>query len=140
GLVGATNWFSPSFNPNTQLFYVMSVERCDVYTSSAAPYVKGECYSGTGVEQLPGEPGQFVLRAIDIQTGIVKWEKPLVNFAFSVDAMPGTLATASNLLFFADDSGYIAAADANGGETLWHFYIGQFIASSPITYLASGKQ
>src|SRR5947208_1614239 len=71
GVLGATNWFSPSFNPATRLFYVMSVERCDVYTSSARPYTKGECYSGTGVDQIPTEPGEFVLRALIIETGQV---------------------------------------------------------------------
>jgi alcohol dehydrogenase (cytochrome c) len=140
GVVGATNWFSPSFNPQTGLFYVMSVERCDLYTSSAAPYTKGECYTGTGVDQIPSEPGQFVLRALDIQTGSIRWEKPLVNQVFSRESMPGTLSTAGNLLFFADDSGYLAAADAHSGDTLWYFYTGQFIASSPITYSAGGKQ
>ena len=140
GAIGATNWFSPSFNPQTGLFYVMSVERCDVYTSSIAPFTKGTCYSGTGVDQIPAEPGQFVLRAIDIQTGSIRWQKPLVNHVFSGAAMPGTLSTAGNLLFFADDSGYIAAADARSGDTLWHFYTGQFIASSPITYSVGGRQ
>jgi len=142
GAIGATNWFSPSFNPQTGLFYVMSVERCDVYTSSTAPppSKKGECYSGTGVDQLPTDPGQFVLRAIDFQTGSIRWEKRLINEFFSGAAMPGTLATAGNLLFFADDSGYLAAADALSGDTLWHFYTGQFIASSPITYSVGGKQ
>jgi alcohol dehydrogenase (cytochrome c) len=140
GAIGATNWFSPSFNPHTGLFYVMSVERCDLYTSSAAPFTKGQCYSGTGVDQLPSDRGQFVLRAIDIQTGRIRWEKQLVNEFFSGSAMPGTLATAGDLLFFADDAGYLAAADARTGDTLWHFYTGQFIAASPITYSAGGKQ
>jgi alcohol dehydrogenase (cytochrome c) len=140
GAIGATNWFSPSFNPRTGLFYVMSVERCDLYTSSAAPPTKGECYSGTGVDQFPSDPGQFVLRAIDIQTGSIRWQKPLISQFFSGAAMPGTLATAGNLLFFADDSGYLAASDATSGETLWHFYTGQFIAASPITYSVGGKQ
>jgi glucose dehydrogenase len=92
------------------------------------------------VDQLPSDPGQFVLRAIDIQTGNIRWEKQLLNAFFSGSAMPGTLATASDLLFFADDAGYLAAADARTGETLWHFYTGQFIAASPITYSVGGKQ
>src|SRR4029077_9204897 len=94
----------------------------------------------TGVDRIPSEPGQFVLRAIDIQTGSIRWEKPLINQVFSAESMPGTLATAGHLVFFADDSGYLAAADDRSGDTLWYFYTGQFIAASPITYSAGGKQ
>ena len=69
GIKGASNWFSPSYNPETGLFYVITIEQCDIYTTSARPYKKGECYDGTGAEAIPAEPGQFFLRAIDIQNG-----------------------------------------------------------------------
>jgi alcohol dehydrogenase (cytochrome c) len=139
-VLGATNWFSPSFSAETGWFYVMSVERCDLYTSSARPYSKGECYSGTGVDQAPSDPGQFILRAIDIQTGGIKWEIQLASHVIPGEAMPGTLATAGGLIFFADDAGYLSAADARNGQTLWHFYTGQSISASPITYAIDGKQ
>lgn len=35
GVRGATNWMSSSFNPATQLLYVVTAEQCDVYTSSS---------------------------------------------------------------------------------------------------------
>jgi alcohol dehydrogenase (cytochrome c) len=140
GVIGATNWFSPSFHPETGLFYVMSVERCDLYTSSARPYTKGECYSGTGVDLASSEHGQFVLRAIDIQTGAVRWEIPMASHVIPIEAMPGTLATAGGLVFFADDAGYLSAADARSSQILWHFYMGQSISASPITYAVNGKQ
>ena len=31
GINGATNWFSPSYNPNTGLFYVMALENCNLF-------------------------------------------------------------------------------------------------------------
>ena len=31
---GATNWFSPSFNPATGLYYVQTFEKCSIYTKS----------------------------------------------------------------------------------------------------------
>ncbi len=33
---GATNWFSPSFNPATGLYYVQTFEKCSIYTTTAA--------------------------------------------------------------------------------------------------------
>ena len=140
GVIGGTNWFSPSYNPETELFYVMSVEQCDIYTSSSRSYKKGECYSATGVEPIASEPGRFVLRALDIHTGNMRWEIPLTGNGTASSAMPGTLATAGGLVFFADDAGYIAAADGRSGETLWHFYTGQMISASPMTYSVAGKQ
>ena len=35
GMVGATNWHSPAFNPHTSLFYFMALESCDIYTAKA---------------------------------------------------------------------------------------------------------
>jgi alcohol dehydrogenase (cytochrome c) len=140
GVIGATNWFSPSFNPDLGLFYVMSVERCDLYTSSARPYTKGQCYSGTGVDVASSESGQFILRAIDLQTGAIRWELPMASHAIPMEAMPGTLATAGGLVFFADDAGYFSAVNGRDGQTLWYFYTGQSISASPITYAVDGKQ
>ena len=139
-MVGATNWFSPSYHPETGLFYVIAIERCDVYTSSARPYKKGECYSGTGVDQLRSEPGQFFLRAIDLSSGRIRWEISLTSLGTPISAMPGTLATAGGLVFFGDDAGYLAAADARTGKTLWNFNTGQTITASPMTYAVAGRQ
>jgi len=47
----------------------MSLEGCDIFTSSARPPVENECYFWTGVARIPAEQGQFFLRAIDLQTG-----------------------------------------------------------------------
>ena len=139
GVVGGTNWFSPSYSPDTRLFYVMTLEQCDLYNSSARPFTKGQNYDGTAAEPIPSEPGQFILRAIDIQNGDIRWEIPLPGVA-AQSSWPGTLATAGGLVFFADDAGYLSAADARTGKILWHFYTGQFINASPMTYSVAGKQ
>lgn len=136
---GATNWFSPSYNPQTGLFYVVTMEQCEVYTVSARPHEKGECYSRTGSEAIPSEPGQFFLRAIDIQTGDIRWEIPMV-IKDTMRASPGTVSTAGGLVFFGDNEGNLSAADAKTGKVLWHFNTGQLITASPMTYSVNGKQ
>ena len=35
GINGATNWFSPSYNPDTGLFYVMALENCNLFFSKS---------------------------------------------------------------------------------------------------------
>jgi alcohol dehydrogenase (cytochrome c) len=139
GIKGASNWFSPSYNPETGLFYVVTIEQCDIYTTSARPYKKGECYDGTGAEAIPTEPGQFFLRAIDIQNGDIRWEIPMV-VKDTMDPWPGTVSTAGGLVFFGDNEGYLSAADARTGKVLWHFNTGQLITASPMTYSVNGKQ
>ena len=54
-----------------------------------------------------------MLRAIDIQTGKVAWELP----QFGDGGLVGRRArTASDVVFFGDDSGAFAAADAQTGK------------------------
>lgn len=139
GIKGASNWFSPSYNPDTGLFYVMTIDQCDLYTSSARPFTKGQNYDGTAAEPIPSEPGQFFLRAIDIQTGDIRWEIPMTGTE-TMGPWPGTVSTAGGLVFFADDQDYLSAADARTGQILWHFYMGQRITASPITYSVGDKQ
>jgi len=71
GIVGATNWFSPSYNPNTGLFYVLALEGCNVYFASPRKFVKGETYYNTGTKIPPGEHNQKILVAISLADGKV---------------------------------------------------------------------
>ena len=56
------------------------------------------------------EPAQRVLRALDIQTGKVVWELP----QFGTSNLGRCARTAGDVVFFCDDSGAFAAADAHG--------------------------
>lgn len=134
---GATNWFSPSFNPVTGLFYVQTMESCTVYTKRGVEWEAGRGYLGGAGRMPPGEKAQKILRAIDIQTGRSSWESPQVGQGFS---WGGTLATATGLVFFGEDSGAFAAADAKTGATLWSFQTNQLWKASPMTYSFDGKQ
>ena len=125
---GATNWYSTAFDPATRLFYVMAVEDCSVYrqTRGYVPYLD------------PADPPRKFLRAIDIDTGAIAWEReevgaPEANYS-------GVLATAGGLVFHGETSGSFNAADAKTGQSLWHFNANQAWKASPMTYLAGGRQ
>jgi alcohol dehydrogenase (cytochrome c) len=134
---GGSNWMSTAYNPDTGLFYVMALESCNIYTKSAAVWQAGESYYGGGTRRLPDEPGQKVLRAIDLRTGKIAWERPQVGTA---DSWGGVLSTAGGLVFFCDDSGAFAAAEARTGKPLWHFHTSQLWKASPMTYSVDGRQ
>jgi alcohol dehydrogenase (cytochrome c) len=134
---GATNWYSTSFLPATGLYYLQTVEKCDVYSQSPAEWQAGQSYLGGSQQSAPGDIPQKVLRAIDIQTGKVVWELPQFGRG---DSWGGTLVTESGVLFFCDDSGMLAAADARTGKPIWSFHANQNWKASPMTYQFDEQQ
>jgi alcohol dehydrogenase (cytochrome c) len=134
---GATNWMSTAWNPATGLFYVMALEKCNIYTKSDAWFEPGKSFYGGATRNIPGEPGQKVLRAIDIQTGNIVWEHPQTGPA---NSWGGVLSTAGGLVFFGDDSGAFAAASARIGKLLWQFHTNVLWKASPMTFMAGGRQ
>jgi alcohol dehydrogenase (cytochrome c) len=135
---GATNWYSPSFNPATGLYYVQTVEKCSVYTKSdQGDWESGRTYLGGTQRTAPDPKPQRVLRAIDIRTGAVAWELAQPGPAVS---WGGTLSTATGLVFVAEDSGGLMAVDAESGKPLWTFETNQTWKASPMTYMFDGKQ
>ncbi len=124
----AINWNATAFSPRTHLFYVMAIEKCKV-TSPANWKVKPP----------EVEPAQKVLRAIDIETGRIVWEKPQLG-STRVKTWAGVLGTAGGILFYGDPGGAFVAADERNGDPLWHFSTNGVIKASPMTYTAGGKQ
>ncbi len=137
GVRGATNWMSPSFNPDTGLLYVVTLEQCDIYTSSAKEPEPKKNFAGGGAGPKPSEPGQFFLRAFDPRTGRRMWEYPMTGPG---ESWAGTVSTAGGVVFFGDDDGHLVAVDARDGRHLWHFQMGENLTASPITYAGRGKQ
>ena len=136
-LEGASNWYSTSFNPATGLYYVQTNDKCGIFTKIPMEWAAGRGYMGGSFMQAPGEPAQRVLRAIDIQTGNIAWERPQTG---PVTSWGGVLSTASGIVIYGDDSGALAAADATNGKPLWSFRANQNWKASPMTYAFDNKQ
>lgn len=137
GVRGATNWMAPSFNPATGLFHVITLEQCDVFTSSAKEPEPKKNFSGGGASPKPTEVGQFFLRAFDPTTGKRVWEYPMTGPA---EMWAGTVSTAGGVVFFGDDDGHLVGVDSKTGKHLWHFQMGEWITASPIVYAVDGKE
>src|SRR5437764_3236742 len=121
GIVGATNWFSPSYSPNTGLFYVMALENCNLYFAKSKPFTQGETYYGTGTKMPPNEHSQKILLALSVSDGKEVWRYPQVGRG---NSWGGTLSTAGGLVIFADDANSLEAVDAETGHALWYFNTG----------------
>ena len=137
GINGATNWFSPSYNPGTGLFYVMALESCNLFFASPKPFTPGETYYGTGTKLPPDEYAQKTLLAYSVSEGKPVWRYLQVGHG---DSWGGTLTTAGGLVFFGDDAGSLEAVEARTGRALWHFNTGQTMHASPMSYMVEGVQ
>lgn len=134
---GAANWQSTAFSPKTGLFYVMAQESCNIYTKNDEWWEAGQSFYGGGSRRSPGDVGGQFLRALDLQTGKLVWERPAVGEGRSGS---GVMATAGGLVFYGDNSGAFVALDAQNGKALWHFNTGQPWKAAPMTYTLDGKQ
>jgi alcohol dehydrogenase (cytochrome c) len=137
GVVGATNWFSPSYSEATHLFYFLAVEGCSVYFVKPAPFEEGREYYSTGTKHDPNDKTERILLSFDPQTKTIAWRYPQAGDSHS---WGGVMTTVTGLVFFADDADFFEAADAKTGQSLWHFNTGQTLHASPMSYAVRGKQ
>ncbi len=147
GVQGTTNWYSPSYNPRTGLFYVSTwVNYSTIYSRRPTDYVEGRMYTSgylrTSVPSLRrgpintwGDAASGAVRAFDPKTGAMEWEFKMADVTDS-----GVLTTASDLLFTGGREGYFYALDARNGEMLWRVTLGGQISAGPMTYKAGNKQ
>jgi alcohol dehydrogenase (cytochrome c) len=137
GMIGATNWYAPSYNPATRLFYFLATENCDLYFKKAEKYTEGQTYYATGTKRSPGDDVQLILLAYDLESGKPVWRSPQVGIGHT---FAGTMTTAGDLVFFGDNSDSFEAVNARSGASLWHFNTGQKIHASPMSYAVGDKQ
>jgi alcohol dehydrogenase (cytochrome c) len=134
---GATNWYSPSYNPYTHQFYLLALEDCGTFFLKPEHFTEGREYYATGVRRSRGTKSQKILLAYDLDTRKFAWKYPQTG---ERDASAGTMATAAGLVFFGDNAQALEAVDAKTGTPLWHFTTGQSIRASPMSYAVRGRQ
>ena len=134
-VTGGTNWFSPSYSPQANLFFVAARDVGGVFLKGNAEYKAGAQFNGGGQSPIVGEDPMGAIRAMNPNTGELKWE-----FKLHSEAEAGVLSTAGNLVFAGTNEGDFFALDARTGRPLWHFQTGATINANPVSYLSGGKQ
>lgn len=154
GVQGGTNWYSPSYNPNTELLYVTAWENYGtVFRPVDVEYEPGRNFGGgqlgapiPGAPNLPGlgtqqvnnwteAVGNGAILALDPRTGEQAWRFEMTDVSQS-----GILTTATNLLFTGSREGYFFALDARSGDLLWRQRLGGQGANGPMSYALDGDQ
>ena len=137
GIVGATNWFSPSYNPNTGLFYVMALESCSVYFAKSKPFTPGETYYGTGTKFPAVNTHRKFCWHSPFRTG-----KRFGDIPRRVAATRGEERSQPQV-----DSCFLPMMPIPSKRStpkpdiaLWHFNTGQSFSASPMTYAVDGVQ
>ncbi len=133
-LQGSTNWPSPSYSPQTGLFYVPVREMGSYYYKTDVEYEAGQPFTGGGERRLADEAWGAV-RALDAVTGAKVWDFRLPSPSWS-----GVLSTAGGLVFSGSNEGNVYALDAKTGAPLWQFQVGGMVRSNPTTFLVEGRQ
>jgi alcohol dehydrogenase (cytochrome c) len=136
GLFGGANWPSPSYSPETGLFYFTRRDECLIHLPKAEKYTAGEQYWGGDSESItPDDKARGAVVALDALSGKQKWEFP--HFS---ESWAGVLTTQGGLAFSGNEEGYFIALDAGTGKVLWRSALGGPISASPISYSVQGKQ
>ena len=136
-MLGANNWHSPAFNPDTSLFYFMALESCDIYMLKGQKFAPGQTYYATGARQSRTDKKQKILLAYSLEGDKPAWRYVQAGEGHSA---AGVMTTAGGLVFFGDDAQSFEAVDATTGKPLWHFNTGQNISASPMAYAIDAKQ
>jgi alcohol dehydrogenase (cytochrome c) len=135
-LVGGTNFWPPSFDPSTRMFFVNAREVCMTYYAWKPEYKAGERFTGGAGQRVRDTPAWGALRALDPATGERKWE-----YKFLSPSTSGILTTASGLLFSGDADGNLLALESRSGKLLWRYQMGATMhGTSPTTYIIDGRQ
>ena len=131
---GGVEFNGGSYMPETNAFYVPSVDQCGIWTSpGTAVYLAGQFYLGGAFPKLYG-PSTGYMSAVDIGTGKFMWRKHL-----AFPQIGGSLSLSSGIVFTGGVNGDFTAYDAKTGNVLWHYPMGLTIQAPASYYELDGK-
>jgi alcohol dehydrogenase (cytochrome c) len=135
-LAGSANWHSPTYSPQTGLFYQAVKEMGTYFFKGDAKYEQGRVFDGGGFRSVGGDDAYGAVRALEATTGQLKWEFKLLSPPWM-----SLLSTAGGLLFGGTDEGNFIALDAENGKLLWDVQLGGAVrGGNPISFSVDGKQ
>jgi len=170
GNVGGVNWGGAAWDPvrnillantNRVAAVMQLIPRADMQAAMKDPHEmawRGEFARQRGTpygmhrdwlvapDRLPcNAPPWGALVAFDLKTGKLRWEAPIGNLAAGAPAgsvnLGGPMATGGGLVFTAATlDPHLRAFDADTGREVWTVELPASAQSTPMTYVAGGKQ
>ncbi len=136
-LLGGKNWMPMSYNKDTGLVYIPTMNLCMDMEAVQEDYKRGQFYLSVNFDLGKLGPGGH-------GGGLKAWDPVKQQQVwFNKDQLPfngGTMTTAGGLVFSGDIKGMFRALDAKTGKELWKFNTGSGITAGAMTYVIDGKQ
>lgn len=136
-LLGGKNWMPMTYDRQTGLVYIPTMNLCMDMEGINAEYKRGTFYLGVNFDLGKVGPGGYL-------GGVMAWDPVKGKQVwFNKDDLPyggAMLSTAGGLVFHGDVKGWFKALDAKTGKVLWKFQTGSGITAAPMTYTLGGKQ
>ena len=136
-LLGGKNWMPMSYDSQTGLVYIPTLNMCMDLEGIQADYKRGAFFLGVNFDLGKSGSGDFL-------GGVKAWDPVAQKTVwFNKDKLPwagGVTSTAGGVVFHGDITGWFKALDAKTGATLWKFNAGSGISAAPMTYVLDGKQ
>ncbi len=168
GSQGGTNYYPPSYNPQTGLFYLSVWDNYEAFSGKRPilPWKRMHMYTGDGwwpgfgetqpPADWPPPPVEPPLSGMRRRAspsykteaegyGAIRAIDPKTGekkweFKMVDYTESGVLSTAGGLVFGGGMDGEFVALNAITGKPLWHVYLGGANASGPMSYAVNGKQ
>ena len=137
-VTGGTNWWSPSFSPQTSLFYIPTLEKQGLFFRETVGDHGDDRLMGSVAQGVTDQLHYTAVRAVDATTGNLKWEHRYPQRK-GWSRVGGIVSTAGGVVFNGDNTKFYAF-NAETGELLWQIPMGGTINAAPVTYMVNGKQ
>jgi len=153
GPSGAHSWHPMSFNPNTGLIYLPTIQGTSFPFSIEEGFVHKPGTWNLGVTMgtmagLTPRPDNTYGPGTGPDTrspgALIAWDpiarepRWVVDYPFTING--GTLTTAGNLVFQGGEDGLFRAFTADAGDLIWSMDLGAPIMAPPVTYELDGTQ
>ena len=137
GVQGATNWYSPSYNPLTKLFYLSVWENRSVYHKGEQEYSPGQpLHRQRAAHRSSRRPRP----RRDSRTQSANRRARLGTTTCTPNPGPECFPPRASWCFGGSDEGHFFALDAETGKEVWRQNLGGIIRANPVTYLVHGRQ
>lgn len=140
GAQGATNWWSPSYDPDLDLMFIPALEHANIYYSAGNLRARSrELFLAGYTEAVPGVPRFQEIVAVRSSDATVAWTYKGPQSADLDLHIGGLTSTAGGLVFGSNDQTFYAL-DSRDGKLLWSFPTGAHIASAAVAYTVGTEQ
>ena len=136
-VVGATNWWSPSFDEQRNLMLIPALHLAGTYYLDPQMQ-RGELFTGGAATSALGQPFWNSVKALDPLTGALRWEYRFPPRPENI-SMGGVTSTAGGLVLVGDGPEFVAL-DATDGKKLWSFTLGGPISAAPVVFAVDGQE